>query len=143
MRTSAWILSLALVGSMVGGLSVRAQDKPKDQDKDRAQAAAADPVTGDWEGLVDLPDGAMSFSMTLKLDRDKVSGEVAGPQGASTISDGTWAEKDAKLTISFTYTDGAPVTMTGTVTEDQITGSLSYGGGDMVINWVAKRKVAK
>ncbi len=141
MRKVVWMLALALVVGLAAGAPAGAQDKPKEPDK--TQAAASDPVTGEWEGLVDMPDGAMAFSMTLKLDKDKVTGEVAGPQGAAAISQGAWAEKEAKLTIAFTYVDGSPVSMSATVGPDQMTGTLDYGGGQMVTNWVAKRKPAK
>jgi hypothetical protein len=104
-------------------------------------AAAADPITGEWEGAVEMPDGVMPFSMTLKLDKDKVTGQIGNPQGGVPVSDGSFA--DGKVTIAFTYVDGAAVKMTGAVADGQIAGSLNYGGGQMVANWTAKRKVGK
>jgi hypothetical protein len=112
---------------------------PPAQEKDKA--AAADPVSGEWEGLVDLPDGPTPFAMKLKLEKDKVTGEVAGPEGAAPVTEGTWV--DGKLTVAFTYVDGAGIVMSGALTEGQFAGSLSYGGGQMVVTWAAKRKPAK
>ena len=53
----------------------------------------------------------MPFTLKLKLDKDKVTGEVGSQQGAVAITEGTFV--DGKLTISFTYVDGNAVTMTG------------------------------
>jgi hypothetical protein len=100
-------------------------------------------VTGDWDGLVDMQDGPMPFTMKLKLDKDKVTGEITGPQGAAAITDGAWVAAEGKLTISFTYVDGAAVAMSGALKDDTLSGSLDYGGGQMVVNWAAKKKPAK
>jgi hypothetical protein len=103
--------------------------------------AAADPITGEWEGLVDMPDGPMPFGLSLKLDQGKVTGEIGSSAGLVAITEGTWA--DGKLTVRFTYVDGADVEMVGALSEGQFSGSLSYGGGQMVLNWIAKKKVAQ
>jgi hypothetical protein len=122
------VISLCLAGGVLAG----AQDKPK---------PAADPISGSWEGTVELPDGSMPFTMTLKLDGTKVTGEVGSVQGAAPISEGSWV--DGTLTIAFTYVDGAAILMTGAVTNGALGGSLSYGGGQMVVTWAAKKKVDK
>ena len=105
------------------------------------KAAAADPISGEWEGMVDMPDGPLPFGMTLKLDQGKVTGDVGSATGSATITAGSWA--DGKLTVSFIYVDGAAIEMVGALADGQFTGSLSYGGGQMVMNWVAKKKPAK
>ncbi len=122
------VIGLCLAGGPLAG----AQEKPK---------PAADPISGSWEGTVELPDGSMPFTMTLKLDGAKVTGEVGSVQGAAPISEGSWV--DGKLTIAFTYVDGAAVQMSGVVTDGALSGSLSYGGGQMVGTWAAKKKVDK
>lgn len=121
----------------------RPEAQDKSQDKDKAQdneKAAADPITGDWEGLVDLSDGAMAFSMKLKLEKDKVAGEIGSGRGTASITEGSWA--DGKLTLAFTYSDGAGVVMTGSSAEGNLSGSLVYGG-QMTVAWAAKKKAAK
>jgi hypothetical protein len=117
---------------LAGGALAVAQEKPK---------PAADPITGVWEGTVELPDGAMPFTMTLKLEGAKVTGEVGSVQGAAPITEGAWV--DGKLTIAFTYVDGAAVQMTGVAANGALSGSLSYGGGQMVATWAAKKKIDK
>jgi hypothetical protein len=123
------VIVVAVVGlCLAGGSSASAQEKEK---------AIADPISGSWEGTVQLPDGSMPFTMRLKLDGAKVTGEIASAQGATPIAEGAWA--DGKLTIAFTYVDGAAVQMTGAASNGALSGNLSYGGGQMVATWVAKR----
>ena len=70
-----------------------------------------------------------------------VTGEIGSPQGIAPITEGSWV--DGKLTIAFIYVDGAAIQMTGAVTNGALGGSLSYGGGQMVVAWAAKKKVDK
>lgn len=139
----AIVFALALVAAapVWAQSSADKQGQPPASPEKGKAAAAADPVSGEWEGMVDLPDGATPFSMKLQLEKDKVTGEVTGPQGTAPITEGSWA--DGKLTVTFTYVDGAAIVMSGGLTEGQFAGSLSYGGGQMVVNWAAKKKVVK
>ena len=122
----------------LGGAAFAQQGAPQEKPKE-TQAQAADPITGDWEGSVALPDGNIAFFMKLKLEKDKVSGEIGSEQGATPCT-GTWA--DAKLTLSFTYVNGEAISMTGAFKEDQLGGDMTIGGGQMVTVWVAKKKKA-
>ncbi len=117
-----------------------AQEKPA-APAGRDKAASADPITGEWDGAVEMPDGPMPFNMKLKLEKGKVTGEIGSNQGAVAISDGSFV--DGKVSITFTYVDGNSVTMTGASAEGALAGSLNYGGGQMVANWSAKKKAAK
>jgi hypothetical protein len=133
MKKTFTLLLAAIIGlCLAGGSPAWAQEKEK---------PAADPISGDWEGTVELPDGSMPFTMKLKLDQGKVTGEVGSAQGATPITEGAWV--DGKLTLAFTYVDGAAIAMTGVVANGVLSGSLSYGGGQMVATWSAKKKVDK
>jgi hypothetical protein len=140
MKTVLNMFVAVVVGlCLAGGSMALAQEKPTPpagQDK-----VAADLVTGEWEGTVDMPDGAMPFSMKLKLEKDKVTGEVGSQQGVVAITDGSFV--DGKLTVTFTYVDGNGVAMTGTLADGQFGGSLNYGAGQMVTTWAAKRRPVK
>ncbi len=123
------MIAVVVVGlCLAGGSFASAQQKEK---------AVADPISGSWEGTVQLPDGSMPFTMRLKLDGAKVTGEIGSTQGSAPISEGSWA--DGTLTIAFTYVDGAAVQMTGAASSGALSGNLSYGGGQMVATWIAKR----
>jgi hypothetical protein len=131
------VVSLGLAAG-ASAFAMWTQAPPSGQDKEKA---AADPISGDWEGVVELPDGAIPFTMKLKVDQGKVTGEVASTQGTAPISEGSWV--DGKLSLAFTYVDGAAVVMTGGVTNGLLGGSLSYGGGQLVVTWSAKKKADK
>lgn len=140
-RALRMVAVLAVGVCLVAG-AAWAQEQPASpagQEKDKA--ASADPVSGEWDGTVVMPDSAMPFSMKLKVEKDKVAGEIGSQQGAVPITEGSFV--DGKLTITFTYADGNVVVMSGAVAEGQLTGSLNYGGGQMVTNWTAKKRPAK
>jgi hypothetical protein len=138
MRNALRAVTFVLVGfCLAGGAPAWAQEKPAPPAQEKNKAAA-DPISGDWEGTVELPDGSVPFTMKLKLEQQKVTGEISSPQGSVPISEGAWV--DGKLTIAFTYVDGAAIQMSGAITNDLLGGSLSYGGGQMVVTWSAKKK---
>ncbi len=64
-RVFRFLTVIVMALCLTGGALAAAQDKPK---------PPADPLTGTWEGTVQLPDGSMPLSMTLKLDGAKVDG---------------------------------------------------------------------
>jgi hypothetical protein len=113
-----------------------AQDKPAGGQDKKENAAAADPLTGDWDGSVESQNGAVSFTLKLKLEKDKFTGEIASDQGGAAIS-GTWT--DGKFNGAFDF-NGTPVAMTGTLKEGVLSGEMNFGGGQMVMNWTAKKK---
>lgn len=137
MKKALVLLAIVAVGVCVMTGGAWAQDKPA-AGAGQSKAAAADPITGDWDGTVQMPDGGMPFTLKLKLEGEKVAGEIGSQQGAVAITSGSFA--DGKLTISFTYVDGTGVSLSGALAEGQLSGSLNYGGGQMVTSWTAKKK---
>jgi hypothetical protein len=127
---------LFVVFSLVGvGASV-AQDKPAAGQDKKESVAAADPLTGDWEGNVELQNGPVPFTMKLKLEKDKFTGDIASQEGGVAIT-GTWT--DGKFNGNFDY-NGTAVVMTGTLKEAVLTGEMNFGGGQMVMTYTAKKK---
>ncbi len=106
------------------------QDKPK-------EAAAADPVSGSWDGTTQMGSEEMAFFMSLRLDKESVSGEIGNNEGTTGVT-GTWV--DGKLTLNFSYVNGEPVVMIGAVKEGQLTGSLDLNGGQVLTTWTARKK---
>ncbi len=130
------ILGILVVAAMIAGTGVSfAQDKPAAGQDKKESAAAADPLTGDWDGSVESQNGAIAFTLKLKLEKDKFTGEIASDQGGAPLS-GTWVE--GKYSASFDY-NGSPVAMTGTLKEAVLSGEMSFGGGQMVMTWTAKK----
>jgi hypothetical protein len=129
------ILGIMFVVFVVAAGAGAAQDKPA-AGQDKKETAAADPLTGSWNGTVETPNGVINFALTLKLDKDKVTGEIGSEQGSTPLT-GTWTE--GKLSGSFDY-NGTPITMTGTLKDGALGGEMSFGGGQAVMNWMAKKK---
>src|SRR5215813_13503103 len=56
-----------------------------------------DEISGDWDGVADAQGQAFPFTLSLKLEGDKVTGSSSSQLGTSSISTGAW--KDGKLSI--------------------------------------------
>lgn len=105
------------------------QDKPKD--------AAADPISGSWDGTTMMGSQEMAFFMSLRLDKEAVSGEIGNYEGSTGVT-GTWV--DGKLTLNFSYVNGEPVVMTATLKDGELSGSLDMNAGQVLTTWTAKKK---
>jgi hypothetical protein len=99
-------------------------------------------VTGDWDVTIASPQGTNTTAVTFKQEGTKVSGVFKSPQGTLPFDGGSLTGSDLK----FTFTVNAqgmelPITLTGTVADDKMTGKADFGGfaeGD----WSAKRSTA-
>ena len=127
---------ILVVFALVGPASSFAQDKPAAGQDKKESAAAADPLTGDWDGSVESQNGAMPFTMKLKLEKDKFTGEIASNRAARrSQAPGPTASSPPAST-----TTARPVAMTGTLKEAVLGGEMNFGGGQMVMTWTAKKK---
>jgi uncharacterized protein len=135
MSRSFRILGILLVAVALAAGAGMAQDKPA-AGQDKKENAAADPLTGSWDGSVETPNGVISFTLTLKLDKDKVTGEIGSEQGNTPLT-GTWTE--GKLNASFDY-NGTPITMAGALKDGALAGEMSFGGGQAIMPYTAKKK---
>jgi hypothetical protein len=107
-----------------------------------ASAAAApepggDPISGDWDGLVDAPDQQRPFTLKLKLDGEKVTGEVSADVGTTPLQAGSYS--GGNLNVSFPFTTGDTITMTGAVQDGKLVGQMTVGTMG-TFAWVAIRK---
>jgi hypothetical protein len=137
MRKASVLLAFMVAACVgIGSGVAAAQGAPAGQAK--TQTVASDPITGEWAGTVESPQGTIGFTLTLKLDKDKVTGEIASDQGGTSLT-GTWTE--GKLAANFDY-NGTPVAMTGSIKEEVFGGEMNMGGGQMVMSWTAKKKAA-
>jgi hypothetical protein len=140
MARSFRLLGILVVACLLAGAGVTvAQDKPATGQDKKETVTAADPLTGDWDGSVETQNGAIAFTLKLKLEKDKVTGEIASEQGGSALT-GTWSE--GKFAGNFDY-NGTPVAMSGTLKDGVLGGEMSFGGGQMIMNWTAKKQAAK
>jgi hypothetical protein len=123
-----------LVVAVALAVPVLAQEAPQQKPGE----AAADPISGSWEGTTLMGSQEMAFFMTLRLDKESISGEIGNYEGSTGLT-GTWV--DGKLTLNFSYVNGEPVIMTAAVKDGQLAGNLDMNGGQVQTTWTAKKKV--
>jgi hypothetical protein len=98
--------------------------------------AAADEISGEWDAVADANGQAFPFTLSLKVDGDKVAGSSSSQLGTSTISTGTW--KDGKLSFVLEGGNGQ-ITMAATILDGKLSGDFDFAG-QMSGKWVAQKK---
>jgi len=101
-----------------------------------AAAAGADPLTGSWDGVTGNGDMSVPFTMNLKLEGEKVTGDISSEQGGTTFTPGVF--KDGALSITFDF-NGMAVTMVGALKEGKLVGTMDFAG-QMQMSWAAVKK---
>jgi hypothetical protein len=99
-------------------------------------AVAAFNLAGEWEAVADANGQPFPFTLTLKIDGEKVSGSSTSQLGEAVISSGTW--KDGKLNFTMEGQNGA-ITMQATVVDGKLSGEFDYAG-QLQGKWVAVKK---
>lgn len=103
---------------------------------DAPAANAADPISGQWNGVTGQGDQTVGFVLTVKLDGEKVTGDINSDQGGAPLSAGAW--KDGTLTLSFEF-GSMTATMVGALKEGKLVGTIDIGG-QMQMPWAAVKK---
>ena len=94
---------------------------------------ATDEISGDWDAVADAQGQAFPFTLSLKLDGEKVSGTSDSQLGHFNIVSGNW--KDGKLAIML---DGNVALVAGMI-EGKLSGDYDFNGQSSG-KWVAVRK---
>ncbi len=94
---------------------------------------AKDEISGEWDGVADAQGQAFPFTLSLKLDGDKITGSSDSQLGHANIVSGSW--KDGKFSIVL---DGN-VAMIATLIEGKLSGDYDFNGQSSG-KWVAVRK---
>jgi hypothetical protein len=102
-----------------------------------AAAASADQITGEWDGVTGNNEMSVPFTMRLKLEGEKVTGDISSDQGGAQFNPGTW--KDGALTISFEFTGMGTVLMVAAFNEGKLVGTMDFSG-QMQMSWAAVKK---
>jgi hypothetical protein len=98
--------------------------------------AAKDEISGEWEAVADAQGQAFPFSLSLKLDGEKVTGSSSSQLGTSNISSGVW--KDGKLAIMLESGNGQ-IALVATIVEGKLSGDYDFSG-QASGKWVAQKK---
>ena len=101
-----------------------------------AEPSMAEFLTGQWDATADANGQPFPFSLTLKVDGEKVTGSSTSELGTSPISTGTW--KDGKLVFVLDSSNGQ-IGMVATVVEGKLVGDFDYAG-QMTGKWAAVKK---
>lgn len=94
-----------------------------------ARDGEAAAVTGDWVGEIDSPNGLMQYSLTISGSGDQLRGRLDSEMGGVDLT-GTQSGADIRLSGTWTPPGGTAlsVTLTGTVTGDDLRGTLTAQG---------------
>lgn len=116
------------------------------QTTSQVSAADAAPFLGDWVLALEGPNGPGSFTLSVKLDKDKPSAElVTEAMGKQAITDITKADKALLFSYSFTW-EGNPVDAVIRLTpeaEGKTKAQIDFAGGAYVMVGAATKKETK
>jgi hypothetical protein len=118
-------------GMLVGELSAEGRNGPIEFRK-----AAKDEISGEWDAAADAQGQPFPFTLSLKLDGEKVTGSSSSQLGHSTISSGVW--KEGKLTIVLDGANGA-IGLIAILMDGKLVGDYDYAG-QLQGKWVAVKK---
>ena len=99
----------------------------------KSDLSAKDEISGEWDAVADASGQAFPFTLSLKLDGDKITGSSDSQLGHANIVSGSW--KEGKLAIAL---DGN-IALVATMVEGKLSGDYDYNGQGSG-KWVAVRK---
>jgi len=85
----------------------------------------ADEISGEWDAVADASGQAFPFTLTLKLEGEKVTGSSSSQLGTSNISSGSW--KDGKLTVIIEGGTGQ-IGLVAAMVDGKLSGDYDYAG---------------
>jgi len=104
--------------------------------KPATEASAADTLSGEWDAAADAQGQAFPFTLSLKVEGDKVTGTSSSQLGNSTVSSGSW--KDGKLALVLESANGQ-IALIATMVDGKLVGDYDYSG-QLTGKWVATKK---
>ena len=100
------------------------------------EAFTAESLNGDWDAVADAQGQPFPFTLTFKVDGEKVTGSSTSQLGTSPITTGTW--KDGKLAVVMEGGAGQ-IALTATMIEGKLSGEYDFAG-QLSGKWVAVKK---
>ena len=101
-----------------------------------AEASMDEFLTGQWDATADANGQPFPFTLTLKVEGEKVTGTSNSELGLSTISTGTW--KDGKLVFVLESANGQ-IGMVAAIVDGKLVGDFDLSG-QMTGKWAAVKK---
>jgi len=93
-------------------------------------------ISGEWDAAADAQGQAFPFTLSLKVDGEKVTGSSSSQLGTSEISTGTW--KDGKLSVILESGSGQ-IALIASIQDGKLVGDYDFAG-QMQGKWVAVKK---
>lgn len=143
--TRTAVLSMALAGSLLAMPAVAASDSSFVAFTQAGQVTPqqAAPFIGDWTLALQGPNGPGTFAVSLKVEKDKVVGEVSSDQLPKLpVTSISMADKNLVLGYTFTW-EGNPVEAVITLTpgtEGKTAAQIDFAGGAYVMTGTAVKK---
>jgi hypothetical protein len=100
-----------------------------------SSSSAADP-SGEWDATADAQGMTVPFTLKVKVDGDRVTGESTSPQGTAPISKGSWVAQ--KLSFALDTPNGL-ISFTAVIKDGKLVGDFDFAG-QMQGKWEAKKK---
>jgi hypothetical protein len=97
---------------------------------------AADVISGEWEAVADAQGQPFPFTLTMKLEGEKVTGSSSSQLGNTAFSTGAW--KDGKLSILMDGGSGQ-IALVAQMIDGKLSGEYDFAG-QASGKWVAIRK---
>jgi hypothetical protein len=105
--------------------------------------ADAAPFIGDWTLALQGPNGPGAFALSLKVEKEKVTGEISNDQlPKQPIRDMSIVDKSLVLGYSFTW-EGNPVQAVVSLTpapDGKMTAQIDFAGGAYIMSGTATKK---
>jgi hypothetical protein len=93
-------------------------------------------LNGEWDAVADAQGQAFPFTLTLKVEGEKVSGSSSSQLGTSPITTGTW--KDGKLAVVMEGGAGQ-IALAAIIIDGKLSGDYDFAG-QLSGKWVAIKK---
>ncbi len=98
--------------------------------------ATKDEISGEWDAAADAQGQPFPFTLSLKLEGEKVTGSSSSQLGTSTISSGNW--KDGKLALVLESGNGQ-IALMATMDNGKLVGDYDFAG-QFSGKWAAVKK---
>lgn len=102
----------------------------------KAGGPSAAELSGEWDAAADVQGQAFPFTLTLKVEGEKVTGSSSSQLGESTMSSGVW--KDGKLAVVLEGSNGQ-VALIATMVDGKLVGDFDYAG-QLQGKWIATKR---
>jgi hypothetical protein len=121
----------------------RAEGSTAQQASAPLTAADLAPFLGDWALALEGPNGPATFTLSVKMDKEKPSAElVSEAMGAQPITDLAKADKALALSYSFTWEGNAvdAVIKLTPAADGKTSAQIDFAGGAYVMGGTATKK---